>query len=477
VIKRTTCALGFAFGLALALLCLLASRSHSALADAGIHYVAPGGTCGGPTPCYASIQAAVDAAGDGDEIRVATGAYTGVNDRGGLKQVVYIDKTVTLRGGYSLADWGMPQPDANPTTLDAQGQGRVLYITGIISPTISGLRITGGDAKGLGGSRWGDDAGGGVYIDRAAAAIDDSVITANIADRGAGIWLERSVSRLAANSILSNTASYAGGGLFLNRSPALLADNSISGNEAPYAGGLVLIESQAMLADNAITANHADAEGGGMSLDSSNATLLGNLIAGNTVVKWEGGGVALYASDVTFVNNVIAENQAASLGSGVFMREATARFVHTTIARNGWNTPGADGIGLYVTGSRFTTSYYPSSLVMTNTIFADHTVGVMVTAGDSARLNTTLWYGNTPNWAGEGTVESINGLRGMPMFDADGYHLRASSGAIDRGVDAGVTIDIDGEERPTGRACDLGADEYVRPVVWPALYLPLAVRE
>ena len=51
-----------------------------------VRYVAPGGACGGATPCYATIQAAADAAAAGDEIRIAAGAYTGVSSRGSLKQ-------------------------------------------------------------------------------------------------------------------------------------------------------------------------------------------------------------------------------------------------------------------------------------------------------------------------------------------------------------------------------------------------------
>jgi hypothetical protein len=80
----------------------------------------------------------------GDEILVAAGTYTGVNvcprndfiTIGVVTQVVYISKTVTTRGGYTTTNWTTPYPITQPTTLDAQGQGRVLYITGDISPTI-----------------------------------------------------------------------------------------------------------------------------------------------------------------------------------------------------------------------------------------------------------------------------------------------------------------------------------------------------
>ena len=46
------------------------------------YYVAPVGSCGGKTPCYATVQAAVDAADDpGDVVKVAAGTYTGVQGR------------------------------------------------------------------------------------------------------------------------------------------------------------------------------------------------------------------------------------------------------------------------------------------------------------------------------------------------------------------------------------------------------------
>jgi hypothetical protein len=342
------------FGQALALLVWLVAASWTWLPawadpEGGLFYVAPGGACGGAPNCYANVQDAVDSSASGDEIRVAAGTYTGVTSREGGSQMVYLDKGVTIRGGYATTDWTASYPVTRPTTLDAQGQGRVFHITGDISPVIEGLRLVGGNAAGEGLGR----LGGGVYILSATAVLRDNLIFNNTAGlHGGGVFLDHSAAILIGNSVISNTTPHNygnGGGLSLSWSPAILDGNTIMSNTAHLGAGLNMNVSDARLTSNTIAFNFAfdvthdgytfGGAGGGLNADSSAPTLTANSIVSNRA-DW-GGGMYLNGGSGLFASNTFSGNIATAKGGAAYVGGGFNSFVGNAFLRNQCDWGGA----------------------------------------------------------------------------------------------------------------------------------------
>lgn len=53
--------------------------------------------------------------------------------------MVYVDRSIVVRGGYT-SDFKTWNPKLHPTTLNAKGGGRVVYITGDVTAGLEGLR-------------------------------------------------------------------------------------------------------------------------------------------------------------------------------------------------------------------------------------------------------------------------------------------------------------------------------------------------
>jgi hypothetical protein len=248
-----------------------------------------------------------------------------------------------------------------------------------------------------------------------------------------------------------------GGGVALAIFPgsgtgATLTGNLIRGNiaratnpafSAKGAGIYILADDHVSLSSNLIQENQAEMLGG----------------AG----QGGGGGIYLDGGKVTMTNTVIAGNQiiGPGFGAGIFVFGANVDLLHTTIARNN----GSDGSGVNVQQTGIVT--------LTNTILVTHTYGITVSTGSTATLTSILWFDNLlGNSAGLGTINNLsNEHTGDPAFTADGYHLGSGSAAIDKGINTGLTVDIDGETR-IGPP-DLGADEAPNPFFF---FLPIIFR-
>ncbi len=511
--------LAFAFGLGLAL--LLALPTARADAAGSLRYVATTGRNAIPVggglfvlndcktstdPCR-TVQHAVNQAAANDEIRVATGVYTGVQASSGMTQVVYIAKSVTIRGGYTTTNWGTSFPLTQPTTLDAQGLGRVVVITGSVAPTLDGLVIAHGNAAGqtdecpsIHGTASG--CGGGIFVYAASPLIVNSTITDNVASAagsgtgyGGGLYLKNAHGAvISGNVIISNTARLTGfgdgGGLHLNSSSAQVRANQFLNNYA--------------------TLQATNCWGGGISVYYGAPTVEGNILRGNWVnpsgTNYPGAAIHLWSASGTYSGNQIAENHgqsaiwlsrgqprlesnqvisnATAIGVELFSGPGVATLANNIVARSGSQVIRAEGqsgqaltatlihntlvgpgggSGIYVAG--YTT------LFVTNTIAVSATWGITNVSPTSATVSAdhNLFWANT--YPG---IQGTNPVSGDPRFvnpAAGDYHLGPGSAAIDAGVLTTVTIDIDGDPRPIGTLPDIGADERRMYA-----YLPLVLR-
>jgi hypothetical protein len=482
-------------------------------------YVAPppagndSSACSLSQPC-ATVQHAVDVVPSGGQVLVATGDYNGVNTQGGMVQVVYIAKSVSVQGGYS-ADFATWDPVAFPTTLDAEGAGRVVSILGPgITATLDSLVITGGDATGIttncppaGGAS--DGCGGGIFVYQAEALVVGNVISGNLAAvsaaghsaSGGGICLhEAGDSVISDNLITGNYASKGergmGGGIHLHyprRVQVLsnrLLDNVATTSTTTHGWGGAIATggsgAAAVISGNYIEGNRVPGSdysyGAGIYQGYGASTFSGNYLTGNVgpdavyLGAYEGGcfeanqvvsnttdiGVRLVNGGgpvLTLANNIVARSGEVALGAQAYSGSPlTARILHNTLIG------GGTGYGVYAAGEYVT-------LTLTNTIVADLDWGIV--NGDL--VSSTVTADHTLFWnIGDVGIEGSNPVYGNPAFiDPSGgdYHIGPGSAAVDAALDIGELLDVDGDSRPIGPAPDIGADE-----AWFWVFMPVILR-
>jgi uncharacterized repeat protein (TIGR01451 family) len=249
--------------------------------------------------------------------------------------------------------------------------------------------------------------------------------------------------------VFSNTAGYEGGGVLVSRSYI-------------YYGS----PTDARLVGNTVSGNRAESYGGGLLLRYLRPTLKCNRFISNTADK--GGGIFLAPhSGGTFSNTIVADNRAGTAGSGLYSLTSSPSLHHATVARN----RGGDGSGILISWEIIGDVIPITRVDLVNVIVASQTVGITMTSGithpsidtGDTTLDGVLWFDNGANIGGMGTISITHAYTGNPDFvDPAGgdYHIGPDSAAIDRGVDAGLVTDADGDPRPIGSGYDIGADEY-----------------
>jgi len=214
-------------------LCVLVLALVSTAAVADTHYVNPGD----------SIQAAIGAADNGDQIEVAEGTY--------LEAISFNGKAIRLysSGGPAV------------TTIDATGKNAsvVTCTSGEGSGTIlEGFTITGGS----GTQQSFGKTGGGMCNIGSSPTVTNCTFSGNHA-KGGGMSNDN-CSTTVTNCTFSHNTGEAGGGMYNGGANVTVTNCTFSSNDAPYGGGMWNYGASPTVTNCTFSSNTSTSRGSGM---------------------------------------------------------------------------------------------------------------------------------------------------------------------------------------------------------------------
>jgi len=336
----------------------------------------------GATLFYSSdasaVQQAVDhPASSGGLVKVA-GTCAGVSARAGVTQSVYISQSLTVQGGYHYLDWSTSHPLTQPTTLDGQKLGRVLYITGTLPVTLADLTIQNGQVATTSQNCPADC--GGAIISHAPVAMDNLTVQNNQAGRGGAAYL-LALATIDTSDWLSNTAVGRGGALY-NLDSMSVNNSSFVNNTGAFGGGIASIGSGPLTIENSTfyqnLAESGGVGGGGAIYAAGPATVRHSLIEDNRSF-FNGGGLAA-TDELTIFQTDFISNTAAEEGGGL-LSLSVAHIENSRFERNSAQSAYGGGLALrtaaFITATQILTNtadqmggglYQPQSSPFTDTI-------------------------------------------------------------------------------------------------------------
>jgi hypothetical protein len=406
-------------------------------------------------PCR-TIQRAVSQAASGDTLELARGSYAGL---------VTIDAppsvTLTMLGGWST-DFATRDPQHNKTRVQSRGFGAVFLVGAgagsVVDVTLDGVTITNGKTTGMAvdsagdgslmltlsnctlrGNKSGENYGGGIT----AIARDTSSLQLVVAD-----------STFKGNLDFDRSAG-GGGAIFARTVDASALDLTVTRslfthNRSVNSGGA--IDVQAFIGSNSFDLSIVDS-----TFLQNRAQVLGGAIA-----------VEAYSSgtrDVHLTNTLVAANKAKIAGGGISTDFSTAGgSLNLTNSTLTVNVAGQISGGIAMNST--SVASLTNSIVWGNKApaFAVDDIG----AGDTANIGFTINLDHDDIGAlfhNGGTINDMGGnINANPLLinPPNDLHLRAGSPCVDAGTCTGApTTDFEGDPRPSGASCDIGADEFV----------------
>lgn len=394
------------------------------------------------TEIFGVLQTAIDYAESNgfDTIEIARGECKGVQTRNGTEQVGYVTEDLNFIGSLRRADFSDPNDFANigtvSTIINAQGEGRVIYIAGGAEPTFTHVAFVLGDASQANDT---NDNGGGVYNPSNSQAFFLGVfICENTAENGGGYY-----------GGASSTGEFTGGTM-----GDCIVATSVDESVDPPGVTVRLFQS------NTAT------DGAGIYIDSNAEFEIRNYLMDDHVASSDGG--AIYNAGLGKIVNLILYNNTATNGNGGgIFTSGDLEIYHSTIRDN--FALNGDGGGVYKEG-------LGTFLVNSNIFFQNEAQdggGVYAPLADTSNYNN--YRDNVPNARGGGLTAGPNDFSVNPGF-LGLWTLSLESMSLDRAdpalVDAPLMINFDAQNhlRPDGnpdhnlipKQSDVGADELVK---------------
>lgn len=288
------------------------------------------------TPCR-TIQGAVNQSSSGDRILVSLGTYTysaqvdWCSIHTSIKPasvICFVDKSLTILGGFSTTNWSTANPSVNLTIVDGQNTYRGVAVIGYLNTTtiyldMEGFTIQNGRAQGP-TSYDNSGIGGGMLVQHAAVVLKDMVFKNNKAigqntnsgaggsADGAAIRIESApagITCLLQRVTFDNNRSYGGigpdrggvalGALFIYASTVTVEDAIFTNN---------LAQAGSSTGKGIYAGLNADALGGAIGIELGKIINLRRItITGNQII----GGNA-------------SENAGGAYGGGILVEETTS---------------------------------------------------------------------------------------------------------------------------------------------------------
>ncbi|MCF7809945.1 FG-GAP-like repeat-containing protein [bacterium] len=246
---------------------------------------------------YETIQAAIDAAEDGDIVLVEPGTYT--------ENIDFNGKNITVASLY-LND---PDEDIiDETIIDGDGDGNVVRFMSEETEraVLIGFTIQNGHHQ----------TGGGINGEGSSPTIARCKIIQNDANYGGGIFFsEESAPVISYCEILGNTA-IEGGGIMLNNCQEAQIDHSVIAlnSEVNDGGGLALYRCESMDIDHCLITYNFARNGGGVFASESQIRFSNCTIVNNRALTGRGGGIHSDGdAQVDFSNTIIWDNAPAQV--------------------------------------------------------------------------------------------------------------------------------------------------------------------